>query len=109
VAAKKTDVVQERRVAKKSEPKAKAQGRSPSNEPDNPIGKKGARGPKGVNIDASKITILAEKNPKREGTKAHARFELYKDGMSVREYLEAGGRTSAVKYDLAHEFIKLTE
>lgn len=35
------------------------------------------------------ITVLAEANPKREGGKAHARFALYRSGMTVAEYKEA--------------------
>ena len=74
---------------------------------DSPIGRKGARGPMGVDIDKSKIKLLVKENPKREGSTAHEQFALYKEGMTVRQYLEVGGRTSGIKYDVAHEFVKL--
>jgi hypothetical protein len=54
------------------------------------------------------INMLAESNPKREGTLAHARFALYEDGMTVGEYTAAGGRSSDVHYDAAYEYISLT-
>ena len=54
------------------------------------------------------INVLAESNPKREGTLAHARFALYEDGMTVGEYTAAGGRSSDVHYDAAYEYISLT-
>jgi hypothetical protein len=36
--------------------------------------------------DEMTITVLAEGNPKKPGTKAHRRFELYRTGMKVRAY-----------------------
>ena len=54
-----------------------------------------------------RIKILAESNPKRKGTLAFDRFELYEDGMTVREYVEAGGRTGDVKYDVQAGHIEL--
>ena len=35
------------------------------------------------------IKVLAAKNPKQPGKLAHARFAMYKDGMTVAAYLEA--------------------
>jgi hypothetical protein len=43
------------------------------------------------------ITLLAEENPKR--ATARERFDLYTSGMTVDEYLEAGGK----RYDLGHD------
>jgi len=54
------------------------------------------------------ITILVIANPKRQGTLACQRFDLYKDGMTVAEYIEAGGRTGDVNYDVAENYISLT-
>lgn len=54
------------------------------------------------------ITIKTIDNPKRMGTLAYARFELYKDGMTVAEYVAAGGRTGDVIYDMAEGYISLT-
>ena len=53
------------------------------------------------------ITVLAEKNPKRNGTLAYDRFELYRTGMTVGDYVNAGGRTGDVNYDEAQGFIAL--
>lgn len=53
------------------------------------------------------ITVLAEKNPKRNGTLAFDRFALYQTGMTVGEYVTAGGRTGDVNYDEAQGFIVL--
>jgi hypothetical protein len=44
---------------------------------------------KSVHGDDWKIKLVAATNPKREGSDAAARFALYKDGMTVAEFLEA--------------------
>ena len=54
-----------------------------------------------------KIKILVTENPKREGTRAYERFAGYKDGLTVKEYVEKGGAMSAVRYDSAHNYIEL--
>lgn len=46
------------------------------------------------------ITILAQGNPKGEGTKRAARFALYRDGMTVADYIAAGGRRKDVRVDI---------
>jgi hypothetical protein len=53
------------------------------------------------------ITLLAEKNPKREGSAAHTRFELYVTGQTVAEALAAGLTTSGFHYDTSHGFISI--
>lgn len=66
----------------------------------------GARGPKGVELDA-RITLLVEGNPKRPGSKAHGVFALYRDGMTLQEFLDAAGAvaTPNLVYDATHGFI----
>ena len=64
------------------------------------------RGPKGV-PDSAKITLLAKSNPKREGSKAHARFAKYVDGMTVAQALDAGVITPDLVYDTKHGFISI--
>lgn len=58
-----------------------------------------------------KIKLLVDENPKREGSRSYKEFELYKDGMTVGELLKKGEkidfRTSALRWDVAHEFIAL--
>jgi len=53
---------------------------------------------------ARKITILVEGNPKR-GTAA-ARYELYKNGMTVGKYIELGGQLRDVTWDCKMGFIQ---
>lgn len=55
----------------------------------------------------SRITILVKENPKRPGTAGHARFSLYKNGMTVAEFVAVGGKTVDVAWDSKHNFIKL--
>ncbi len=68
----------------------------------------GARGPKGVALDAL-ITLKCEGNPKRPGSKAHAVFAQYADGMTVQAFLDAVGdaATPNLVYDAAHGFISI--
>lgn len=53
------------------------------------------------------IRVLAEENPRRKGTKAHERFELFKDGMTVKEYLDAGGTRLAIRTNVEKGHIEL--
>ena len=54
-----------------------------------------------------KITVLVEENPKRTGGKAHARFALYRTGMTVDEFVSAGGTYADLQYDSDHKFISV--
>jgi len=65
---------------------------------------------RGPNIDKNTvIRINVEVNPKREGSLAHARFALYEDGMTIADYLAAGGRSSDVHYDAGRGDITLED
>lgn len=55
-----------------------------------------------------KITLLEKTNPKREKSKAHKRYELYRKHHTIAGYLEAGGKRSSLRYDERHGFIKLS-
>lgn len=55
---------------------------------------------------ARKITVIVPENPKRG--KSAQRFDKYKSGMTVQDYLDAGGTTADVRYDEAHKFIELS-
>lgn len=68
--------------------------------------KGGKRGPAPDFADDLKIKVL-KANPKREGTEAHARYALYKDGMTVGAYLKVGGQRSDLAWDSKREFIKI--
>lgn len=57
---------------------------------------------------SSTITVLVEENPKNKGTQAAARFELYQNGMTIAEYIAAGGRSGDIKNDVTAGYISLT-
>lgn len=59
--------------------------------------------------DNSTITIATEekKNPKRAGSKGAARFDLYKDGMTVAQAKEAGVTAADLAYDSGKGFITI--
>jgi hypothetical protein len=56
---------------------------------------------------AAIITLLVTDNPKRKGTLAFDRFALYKNGMTVAEYIAAGGRTGDVNHDVSEGYISV--
>lgn len=57
--------------------------------------------------DERVITLLVSENPKKEGSAARERFALYRSGMSVGDFLEAGGRRGDIRWDVRHKFIRL--
>lgn len=54
-------------------------------------------------LHARVITLLVKDNPKR-GESAE-RYSLYKSGMTVGKYLELGGYSKDIGWDVAHGFI----
>ena len=66
----------------------------------------GVRGPKGVALTAA-ITLLVAINPKRPNSKAYGAWARYTEGMSVADFLDAGGTTAALVYDSTHGFIAI--
>jgi hypothetical protein len=58
---------------------------------------------------ASVITILVDENPKKKGGAPYDRFALYENGMTVTEFLKAGGLPIDVDWDVAHKFIALSD
>jgi hypothetical protein len=56
-----------------------------------------------------RIICFVNPNPKKASSKAHAVYELYKVGMTVAEFIKAGGGMDHVKWDSSgsREFIKL--
>jgi hypothetical protein len=53
-----------------------------------------------------KIKVLVKENPKRAG--AAKRYDLYTDGMTVREYIEKGGLMADIWWDEKQKFISLS-
>lgn len=54
-----------------------------------------------------KIVKLLAENPRREGTAGHKSWSVIKEGMTVAEFLAAGGRSADLKWDIAKGFAKL--
>lgn len=54
-----------------------------------------------------KITVVANENPKREGSAAHKAFAKYKTGMTVESALKAGVKSSDLNWDIKHGHIKV--
>lgn len=57
--------------------------------------------------DPRKIVWVSETNPKKPGSSAHRKFSLYRVGMTVSEFIEAGGTTADVKWDTERGFVRL--
>ena len=58
---------------------------------------------------SSIITVKVSANPKRKNTLAFKRFELYKSGMTIADYVKAGGRTGDINYDVIAGFITVSD
>ena len=59
--------------------------------------------------DASKITVLAKENPKKEGSKSRVRFQHYYSEKvnTVGEFIAAGGTYGDIAYDIGRKFISV--
>ena len=71
-----------------------------------PVKTKGGR-PGKITKDAV-ITLLVASNPKRIGTASYERFELYRNEMTVQEFLTTGGRRADLEWDVARKFIRIS-
>lgn len=65
----------------------------------------GSATPKVTITEDATIRLLVLKNPKRPTAAAYARFELYREGQTVAEFLAAGGTKADLSWDRAHNFI----
>ena len=97
--AKKADAA----PAKKAEVAVPAKKAAPTKKAPEP--EVGARGRQPNIAGSAKIKILAKDNPKRAA--AAERFALYKNGMTVDEYIAAGGKRADVNWDVAQGFIEV--
>jgi hypothetical protein len=52
-----------------------------------------------------KITLKVKENPKKEGSKARARFDHYASSTTVGDYLSKGGTYQDIAYDVGRGFI----
>jgi len=73
-------------------------------EPVAPVAKP-AKGKRAAGLD--RVIEVNVANPKREGSQAYARFNLYRSGMTVGQFYAAGGKSIDVSWDEAHGFIKV--
>lgn len=64
------------------------------------------RGPAVAKSDPRTIVSVAP-NPKKVGSASHARYELYQVGMTVSQFVAAGGTTADVKWDVDKGFVVL--
>ncbi|HZS61835.1 MAG TPA: hypothetical protein VFA43_21370, partial [Gemmatimonadaceae bacterium] len=58
-------------------------------------------------IAEKKIYKLVKENPRRANTWGHKSFAKIRDGMTVEQYLAAGGRRNDLAWDLAHKYVEL--
>jgi len=65
-----------------------------------PIGNKRFR-------DDQTIKVLAKENPKKEGSKSYDRFNLYKSDITVKQYVEAGGKRDDLRWDSERGHIQI--
>ena len=98
-------------TAKKS-PKPVAKKAAPAEAKKSPVKKaapapaeKSGPGRKSAFNDTMKITVLVKENPKR--AKAAERFALYKNGMTIADYVAAGGTLADVRWDTKMNFISV--
>lgn len=55
----------------------------------------------------TKIKVVAKENPKRAGSAAAKRFDLYKDNPTVGAFLAAGGTSGDLHWDSTHGHIEI--
>lgn len=55
------------------------------------------------------IVKLADGNPRRKGTFGYKSFDKIKNGMTVEQFVEKGGRLRDLHWDLERKHVKLTK
>lgn len=66
-----------------------------------------SRGRKMKNFTPDTAIHVETNNPYREGSKRHIAFALYRDGLTVKEFLAAGGKTYDLNRALRDGFITI--
>ncbi len=87
-------------ITPKEKQKAKGQVAEPKNS-------NGTTGRSGRFAETGVIKILIRGNPKRRNSISFDMYSLYKDGMTVKEYLAAGGRRRDLNWDTKQKFIEV--
>ena len=57
--------------------------------------------------DTRVVTWIADPNPKKPGTRSHARFLLYRVGMTLSEFLDTGGVAADIVHDINSGLIRV--
>ena len=57
----------------------------------------------------ARIVLLVQESPKQRGDRAHARFALYRDGMTVQEFFDTGGILGDIYFDVGHGYIAVSD
>ena len=57
--------------------------------------------------DARKLTNWQQPNPKKAGSASAARYDAYAGSSTVAEFLAAGGTVADLRWDEAHNFVKV--
>jgi hypothetical protein len=66
----------------------------------------GGDDPKGAELPTGTDRLdFVQDNPKRQGGASRARFEKYKMAKTVAEFLELGGSTADLEWDIDHGFV----
>jgi len=101
---------QEAKAAAKAERDAAREARKAQRELDKANRPQGS-GPRSRLPDDGIIHMLRDSNPKRPGSAAHPRFDLYQEGMSVKEYktLNKDFGSMDLAWDIEHGFIRVTK
>lgn len=68
----------------------------------------GAPRPRVSKIDPRIIHSIMP-NPKKMGSKSWERYKFYQEGMTVTEFINAGGTTGDIQHDVSKGFIKLKD
>jgi len=61
----------------------------------------------GTNVEDTTVLKYQESNPKRAGSKAHQRFEIYMKAKTVAEFLKLGGLKADLRYDADKGFVEI--
>lgn len=54
-----------------------------------------------------KLYKLVPKNPRREGTAGYNSFSLITNGMKYEKFIELGGRSGDLAFDIAHKYVEV--
>jgi hypothetical protein len=68
-----------------------------------------AGSPRKKTSDSQRIFRVEKKNPRKEGSHGWNSWNVIKDGMTVADYLAAGGRRSDLAWDIDHGWTELKD